>query len=36
MEHAAVIAVSDYLEPGETTIFVNVEFSQEFSIGSFI
>ena len=27
MEHAAVIAVSDYLEPGETTIFVNVEFS---------
>ena len=27
MEHAAVIAVSDYLEPGETTIFVSVEFN---------
>jgi predicted thioesterase len=27
MEHAAVIAISDYLEPGETTNFVSVEFT---------
>lgn len=27
MEHAAIIAISDYLESGETTIFISMEFT---------
>jgi len=33
MEHAAIIAISDYLESGETTIFVSMEFNSLNSAG---
>ena len=33
MEHAAIIAISDYLESGETTIFVSMEFNSINSAG---
>jgi predicted thioesterase len=33
MEHAAIIAIADYLESGETTIFVSMEFNSLNSAG---